>query len=133
MSLPPAVVVHGLKHARLALAPGRPVLLLSGPGAAGYAGAGWWRAMIAAALAERPAGPAMPDALDCGSQAGRALEALATRCRIIILHPCPAFPVIVERAAGALVLPARPASLDLGQPGGAYRLEAWLRGDSAPG
>ncbi len=121
--LPPAVVVHGLGQARAALAPGLPVLLLSGPGAAGYAGAGWWRAMIGMALDGRH----QPDALDCSDQAGRALEALAMGCRIVVLLPCPALPAIIERAAGALVLSARPAALDLGQPGAARGLEAWLR------
>ncbi len=121
--LPPAVVVHGLAQARAALAPGLPVLLLSGPGAAGYAGAGWWRAMIDMALDTRQE----PDALDCSDQAGRALEALAMGCRILVLLPCPAFPAIVERAADALVLPARPPALDLDDPGAGRRLDAWLR------
>ena len=123
--LPPAVVVHGFDQARAALAPGLPVLLLSAAGAAAYAGAGWWRAMIEAAL-ENHSDPA-PDALDCSDLAGRALEALHVGCRIIILHPCPAYPAIVERAAPALVLPARPAALDLDHPGAHRRLEAWLR------
>ncbi len=126
--LPPAVVVHGLAQARAALAPGMPVLLLSGPGAAGYAGAGWWRAMVDLALQGRHE----PDALDCSDQAGRALEALAVGCRIVVLLPCPAFAAVVERAAGALVLPARPPALDLGEPAAARRLMGWLSG-TAPG
>ncbi len=127
--LPPAVVVHGLEQARAALAPGLPVLLLSGPGAAGYAGAGWWRAMIQLALENRHE----PDALDCSDQAGRALEALAAGCRILVLLPCPAFPAIVERAADALVLPARPPALDLDDPGAERRLLAWLSADGPRG
>ena len=122
--LPPAVVVHGLAHARAALEPGLPVLLLSGPGAAGYAGAGWWRAMIDLALDGRH----QPDALDCSDQAGRALEALSVGCRILVLLPCPALPAIMERAAGALVLQVRPPALDLARPGAAWHLPAWLRG-----
>ena len=129
MALPPAVVVHGLPHARAALRPGRPVLLLSGPGAAGYAGAGWWRALIRLALDGHAP---QPDALDCGDQAGRALEALAVGCRMIVLHPCPALPAVMERAAGAVVLTARPPALDLadcwGDRATARRLDAWLRG-----
>ena len=54
MTLPPAVVIHGLPHARLALRLGRPVTLLSAPGAPSYAGCAWWRALIAAARAEFP-------------------------------------------------------------------------------
>jgi hypothetical protein len=72
MILPPAVTVHGLPHALAALAPGRPVTLLSAPNAAVYAGVGWWRAVVAAAGSP-------PDILDCGAAAGRVLEA---RCAI---------------------------------------------------
>ena len=61
---PPAVIIHGLDHARMALAPGLPVTLLSAPGAGVYAGAGWWRALMLALC------PADPDILDCGSAAG---------------------------------------------------------------
>lgn len=121
--LPPAVVVHGLAQARAALAPGLPALLLSAQGAAAYAGAGWWRAMITAALQGRNE----PDALDCADLAGRALEALAVGCRILVLHPCPAFAAVVERAGGAQILSARPPALDLGQRGAARHLPDWLR------
>ena len=119
MILPPAVVVHGLADAKAALAPGRPTLLLSAPGAASYAGAGWWRATMAAAGATW-------DALDCADEAGRALEALAAGCRIIVLHPCPAFASVAARAGNATVLPARPQALDLGTRGAGRHLEAWL-------
>ena len=124
--LPPAVVVHGLAQARAALAPGLPVLLLSGPGAAGYAGAGWWRALIRIAQDGAEAGRQEPDALDCSDQAGRALEALAAGCRILVLLPCPAFPAVVERVPGALILPARPAALDLARRGAERHLVSWL-------
>ena len=122
MILPPAVVVHGAANARDALAPGRPVLLLSAPGAAAYLGALWWRALIAAVHAPL-------DALDCADQPGRALEALAAGCRIVVLLPCPAFPDVAARAQGALVLSARPPSLDLGQRGAARHIHAWLAQD----
>ncbi len=123
--LPPAVVIHGRSHALAALAPGLPVLLLSAPGAAAYAGAGWWRAMITGALQGRT----QPDAIDCADLAGRALEALAVGCRILVLHPCPARPAIIARAAlypGARLLPARPPALDLAAPGAARHLASWL-------
>ena len=126
--LPPAVTVHGLPDARAALAPGFPVLLLSGPGAAAYAGAGWWRAVVAHALAAHPEADA-PDALDCADLPGRALEALAIGCRIIILEPCPAWPSVADRADGALILQARPPSLDLAEPGAHRQLERWLAPD----
>ncbi len=119
---PPAVTVHGLAQARLALAADRPVLLLSAPGAASYAGALWWRTMVSMALDGR----SMPDALDCGDQAGRALEALAAGCRILVLSPCPAFRSVADRAGEALVLAGRPESLDLGVRGAERFLESWL-------
>lgn len=123
------MIVHGLPQAQAALASNLPVLLLSAQGAAAYAGAAWWRAMIEAALEGRSP---TPDALDCSDLAGRALEALHLGCRIIVLHPCPAYPAILERANGALILPQRPPALDLDHPGALRRLEAWLQGDSNP-
>ncbi len=129
LPLPPAVTVHGLAQARAALEPGLPVLLLSGPGAASYGGALWWRNVIELALDGRHA----PDALDCRDEPGRALEALAAGCRIIILLPCPAFASVADRAGDALVLPVRPRSLDLEQPGNAWRLQAWLTAAASDG
>lgn len=125
MQLPPAIVIHGLPHANAALLPGRPVTLLSAPGAALYAGCGWWRSLVGAALDGRPA---MPDILDCGGAPGRALEALSVGCRLLVLHPGPAFADIAERAArsGALVLPNRPAALDLRERGAMRRIPDWL-------
>ncbi len=127
MTLPPAVVIHGLAHARLALRPGRAVTLLSAPGAPSYAGCAWWRAVIAAARAEFPAMDP-PDVLDCADAPGRALEALSLRCGIIVLRPGPAFADIAGRAEaqGAIMLPEPPPSLDLGDRKTAWRLEAWL-------
>lgn len=128
MVLPQAVVVHGLADARLALAGGRPVTLLSAPGAAGYAGCGWWRAMIEAARAEAP-GVAAPDVLDCLDQTGRAIEALRHGLRRLVLLPgAPAREDAAARAAalGAALLDARPAALDLAQPGALRHLDAWL-------
>lgn len=127
MILPPAVIVHGLPHARAALTPGRPVLLLSAPGAASNAGCAWWRAVVAAALAAHP-GAEAPDALDCAHAPGRALEALASGCRLVVLQPGPAWPGIAERASagGARLLAAAPQALDLLEPGAERRLGAWL-------
>ncbi len=122
MSLPQAVVVHGVEHARLALGLQRPVTLLSAPGAALGAGCGWWRTVMAAA------GSTGPDVLDCADAPGRALEALSVGCRWIVLLPCPAWASVAERAAsmGADVLRSRPEALDLGERGAARRIEAWL-------
>ncbi len=73
------VVVHGMAHARAALAAatelGVPVRLLSAPGAAAFAGALWFQRLIAEARREFP--DAEFDAvLDCGDAAGLALGAL---------------------------------------------------------
>lgn len=123
----PAVIVHGLDHVRLALAPGRPVTLLSGPGAAAYAGIGWWRALMGEAAGLAAAPPA--DILDCGLACGHAIEALREGQRVLVLRARPdVFADIAERAAscGATLLPAPPPALDLAARGGPWRLAAWL-------
>ncbi len=130
----PAVTVHGLAHALAALAPGLPVTLLSGPGAACYAGCGWWRALVEQARARHPAIPAA-DILDCADAAGRALEALRYGQKTLILAPAtPAFAAVAAAAeeCGAAVLTARPPALDLAGRGTARRLEDWLRGVLLP-
>lgn len=150
--LPPAVTVHGLADARRALAPGRPVTLLSAEGAGCFAGCGWWRALVGCARAQAPgiaAAAETPDVLDCAGSPGRAVEALRAGCLWVVLAPsCPAFADVADRAAalGARVLARRPASLDLGTLGGTLGrrrgardggpraspdlLEEWLRRDS---
>jgi hypothetical protein len=122
MSLPQAVIVHGLVDIRAALAPGRPVTLLSAPGAALYAGGLWWRELLVAA---EYSGPAL---LDCGPAPGRAWEALKLGLRGVVLAPCPAWDQVADYAAahGALLLPAPPPALDFCAPGANRRLEAWL-------
>jgi hypothetical protein len=129
VAAPPSVIVHGLADARTALAPGLKVTLLSAPGAALYAGCGWWQALIEAARASYPETEA-GDLLDCGDAPGRALEALRIGIRGLVLHPlCPAFPAVARVAAeaGARLLEAPPPALDLGRAGAVRELEAWLR------
>ncbi len=127
MTLPPAVIIHGLPHALSVLAAARPVTLLSAPGAASYAGCGWWRAVVTAALAAHP-GAVAPDVLDCGDAPGRALEALSLQCRLVVLQPGLAWSDIAARAeaSGALLLAAAPPALDMGRRGDDRRLAAWL-------
>ena len=77
------VIVHGIEHARLALAEaqrrGDQVILLSAQGAALYAGAAWFRELVALVSAEYP--EVLSDAiLDCGGAPGLALGAL--RCGV---------------------------------------------------
>ncbi len=123
MTLPPAIVIHGLTQARLALAPGKPVTLLSAPGAASFAGCAWWHQLIGQAGAEH-----VPNFLDCADAPGRALEALSIGCRGLILRPCSAWASVAERAeaSSVLILPKRPEALDLADSGAARRIEAWL-------
>ncbi len=122
---PPAMIVHNLAQAQLALAAGRPVTLLSAPNAAAYAGCLWWAALLAAAGHD---GPAL---LDCGAAPGRALEALRLGLRGIVLAcPAPAFALVQELAAAqnAMLLATAPPALDLGTRGAELRLAAWLGG-----
>lgn len=128
MKRPPAVVVHGLPHLQRAVAAGLPVTLLSGAGAATYAGCGWWRALMELGAADNP------DILDCGDAPGRAMEALRVGCRLLVLDPAvPAWGLVASRAAtiGATLLDQRPPALDLGDPRTHRRLAAWLAGDTA--
>lgn len=120
MTLPPAVVIHGPDHLRLALAPGRAVTLLSAPGAALYAGALWWRSLVG--------GSGQADVLDCAAAPGRALEALACGCPALVLAPCPAWEAVAERALAqsALLLAARPTALDLAHCHRPAEIAAWL-------
>jgi hypothetical protein len=124
----PAVVVHGLPHARAALAAGRAVTLLSGPGAALFAGCGWWRALIERARAEY-ADVAVDDILDCADASGLALGALRSGQRVIVLDPiAPGWQSVASIAAslGGSVLTARPPALDMADRGAARRLHVWL-------
>jgi hypothetical protein len=115
--LPQAVVIRGAAEAvtALTLAGGRPVLLLSAPGAAAMLGAAGWRALVSHAAAAVP-DARFADALCCGAAPGHALAALREGCRIVVLDgACPAFAAVASAAAeaGATLLAARPPALDL--------------------
>ena len=114
----PAVVVHGRGHAAWALsaAAGRPVLLLSSPGAALNAGPGWFKAVLDQAAAEHPGAP-FTVALDCAAAPGAALAALRAGFKLVIFdlaHPAAASVLGAAAEAGAEVLGTRPEALDLG-------------------
>lgn len=129
------MVVHGLDQAVAALdsAGPRGVMLLSAAAAGGFAGPGWFLALVAEARRRHPGVPCAA-ALDCADAAGSALMALRAGVRIIVLDGgCPAFAAIAAAAAevGARVLPARPPALDLGRidlrrRDDLARLAAWL-------
>jgi hypothetical protein len=81
------IIIHSLFQATAALTAsaraGRPVVLVSAPDAGGYAGPGWFKALMAAA------GEAVPDArssslLDCGDNVGAALAAIRAEVEGVI-------------------------------------------------
>jgi hypothetical protein len=117
----PVVIVHGHGHAVAALkaaaAAGQPVVLASAPGAGGYAGAGWFRALAEAA------GAAVPEArfsvlLDCDAEAGPALAALRAGIGGVVFtgrSDVARRLAAIARLRGARLVTARPAdALDLG-------------------
>ena len=122
MDMPPAVIVHSLRHCAAALAPGRPVTLLSAPGAASYAGCAWWAGMLRAAGADYAL-------LDCGQAPGRALEALKLGLKGIVLDCEPGqFSQLAAIATenGAIMLPAPPLALDMANRNASRNLNEWL-------
>ena len=130
----PAVVVHGAADVTAALSAGlsagRGATLLSAEGAALFAGAGWWRALVADARAGWP-GAEFDDVLDCADAPGRVLEALRHGQRALVFDAaCAAWPAMRAAALheGAVLLGGRPAALDLAARGAARRLGAWLGG-----
>jgi hypothetical protein len=125
----PAVVVHGLADARVALATGGPVTLLSGEGAALYAGCLWWRELTVAARNEFPR-VAMEGFLDCADESGQALAALRVGlCRLVLWPIAPGWARVaaIVAARRGILLPNRPPALDLAQRGAARRLHDWVR------
>ena len=114
MELYPAVIVHGRADAVAALAKaaaeGTPLTLLSAPGAALYAGCGWWRALIESARTEFPNVPCV-DVLDCADATGHALAALRIGVARLVLWPdAPGRDAVVAIAEslGGFVLAAAP-------------------------
>lgn len=130
----PAVVVHSLADARLVLAHGTPVTLLSGEAAALYAGCGWWRALTAAARAEFSAVP-IADLLDCADASGQALAAVRIGLRHLILWPdAPGRAKVAAIVAGldGVLLAERPPALDLADPANRRRLHEWVQARTGP-
>ncbi len=119
MELYPAAIVHGLDDALAALggaaAANTGVTLVSAPGAALYAGCGWWLALIDAARETHPDVPGV-DILDCADGTGRALEALRIGVSRLVLWPeAPGRDAVVSiaEASGGFVLAVAP----LAEPG----------------
>lgn len=85
----PAVLVHGLDDAlaaaEAAAVRGMALVLVSAPGAGGYAGGGWWRALVETVREASP-GLAVTAVLDCGDEAGRVLAALRAGVTDVCFH-----------------------------------------------
>lgn len=81
------VAVNGADDARRAAtaaqALGVPLMLVSAPGAGGFAGCGWFAAMVRATQGAFPQ-LCVTWALDCGDRAGDAMEALAAGRPLVI-------------------------------------------------
>jgi hypothetical protein len=125
----PVVVVHGLADARLVLAHGLPVTLLSGEAAALYAGCGWWSALVAAARAAFPLVP-VADILDCADASGQAMAALRIGLRHLILAadaPGRHRVAAIVDGFGGVLLAERPPALDLAEPASRRRLHKWVQ------
>ena len=132
--LPPAVTIHGPEDAAAALDAGRRLVFASAPGAGCYGGARWWRLVVDKASAAHP-GLVVADILDCGAEAGRAVEALREGCRMVVLDPASrAWDDVAGRAAllGAELHRALPPALDMAARGASRRLATWLDGAVPP-
>lgn len=108
----------------MAVASGRPVCLLSAPGAAIFAGCLWWRGLVEAVRTND-----VRDILDCGDAPGRAMAALRIGQMWLVLDPAfPAFATVRSAAEtlGARVIEHRPPALDLSERGAARMLDTWL-------
>jgi len=117
MPLPPAIVIHGLGHAKAALAAAAglsvAVTLISAKGAAGYAGPAWFRMVVDEARAAHPEAQ-VTAVLDCGDMPGYALAALRDGARIIRYSGDTAEKIAdIAAQYGAQVIAGRPEALDL--------------------
>ena len=114
--------MHGLADALAALEAAtsldRPVVLLSAPGAAAYAGAAWFKALVALARERWPAASATA-MLDCDDRAelvqGALREGLAD---LVYTGPAATAARLADIAGqqGARLYRRRPESLDIARP-----------------
>jgi hypothetical protein len=131
-----AVIIHELAHARAALAAaaelGVPVELWSAPGAAAYAGAGWFDAVLRAARNHAPAA-VFTGVLDCAERADLVQAALRQGLNHVCFRGTKAVAARlaeIARQHGATLHGRVPAALDLlyaDDPLAACR--AWLAAD----
>jgi hypothetical protein len=115
-----AVIIHELAHARAALTAaaelGLPVALWSAPGAAAYAGAGWFSAVLTRAAAAVPTAR-FSGVLDCADRADLVQAALRQGlAEVCYLGPAGLARRLTDiaRQHGARLHRRRPPALDLG-------------------
>lgn len=132
---PASVVIHDLDQARRALTAarrtGRPVHLVSAPGAGAYLGPALFKQIVDQACAAEPAARATA-CLDCADEPGTAMEALRQGIDAVSLTAAPAVLAKIESAAAQAgsSLSERPArTLDMAMADADMRLDAWLMGD----
>jgi hypothetical protein len=129
-----AITIHGAEDARAALraavACGVAVTLISAPAAAGYAGAGWFRALHDLVSGEFPQAR-QRWILDCGAAPGHVLAALRAGCEALVFtgdERVRGKLAAIAAQLGATLLAARPESLDLREARDQQAaLRAWLR------
>ena len=132
---PASVVIHDLSHAQMALSAarrtGRPVHLVSAPGAAGYLGPALFKQIIDQARAAEPAARATT-CLDCADEPGMALDALRQGVEAVSLSAAPEVLGKIESAAtqaGARLATRPTRALDMADAAAERRLDAWLTGE----
>jgi hypothetical protein len=111
--------IHSIEHLRAALAAGaatsRPIIALSAIGASGFAGAGWFAALVEQGCTEFPDVP-LTAILDCADRAGDVPAALKRGLKhIVFTGHAEAAARLRDIAAqmGATIITARPAACDL--------------------
>lgn len=105
-----SVIIHSLEHALAAAcaaeSAGRPVRIISAPGAAGYAGPAWFAEVVAAARRAHP-GAAIEAVLDCADRPGDVLAALRRGIAVVRFDG----PAVLRRKLAAIAA-AQGARLD---------------------
>lgn len=128
----PFLIVHDIGHVRDAVAiareHGRPVTLISAPGAAASMGADVFNRMIDAVRAEDP-DTDISAVMDCGADPGQAMQALRMGCKNLRLNAEESVLRKLRDMTDGIVLDARPiAAYDMA--GGTHDLAAWLEGSA---
>jgi fructose/tagatose bisphosphate aldolase len=128
---PSAIIIHSLDQAfaaaTVAEAAAVPVFLRSAPGAAGYAGVGWFAA-LAAMLAERHPSLQATLILDCADEAGTAMGALRRGIRHIRFSGSPDIAAKLVSIGAILDTDTRPALDLLGEADPEAACRRWLSG-----